>query len=58
MGFSLRFWEYDLANKIGEDASKITLDTILAIRRKIFQFAIPEIAGRFRKVGGDVVLEI
>lgn len=50
------FWKaIALANKIGEDASKITLDTILAIHREIFQFAIPEIAGRFRKAGEDVV---
>ena len=49
------FWKaIALANKIGEDASKITLDTILAIHREI-QFAIPEIAGRFRKAGEDIV---
>jgi fido (protein-threonine AMPylation protein) len=50
------FWRaIALANKIGRDATKITIDTILAIHREIFQLAIPEIAGRFRENGEDIV---
>ncbi len=50
------FWRaIALANKIGDSGSKITLDILLDIHREIFQSAIPEIAGRFRKPGEDIV---
>ena len=50
------FWRaIALANKIGDGGSKITIDTILDIHREIFESAIPEIAGRFRKPGEDII---
>jgi len=43
-----------LSKKIAESGEKITLDAILRIHRVIFEFAIPEAAGAFRKSGQDV----
>jgi Fic family protein len=42
------------SKKIGESNEKITLEVILRIHRVIFQFAIPEAAGRFRVDGEDI----
>ena len=43
-----------LTKKIGESKEKITLSTILRIHRVIFEYAVPEDAGRFRRGGEDV----
>jgi fido (protein-threonine AMPylation protein) len=43
-----------LSKKIAESDEKITLDVILRIHRVIFEYAIPEAAGVFRRSGQDV----
>jgi fido (protein-threonine AMPylation protein) len=42
------------SKKIAEGDEKITLEVILRIHRVIFQFAQPDVAGRFRKNGEDI----
>lgn len=49
------FWRaIALANKVGESRERITLSTLLSIHKTIFEFAAPEMAGRFRKDGEDI----
>jgi hypothetical protein len=36
-----------LANKVGDESGKITLETILDIHKVMFEVAYPDIAGRF-----------
>ena len=49
------FWKaIALVNKIGEGQQKITLEIVLSIHKTIFEFARPDIAGRFRKPGEDI----
>ncbi len=43
-----------LSKKIAESKEKITLEVILKIHKVIFQFAFPEVAGRFRVNGEDI----
>lgn len=43
-----------LAKKIGESHQKITLNVILLIHGVFFEYANPDIAGRFRKTGEDI----
>lgn len=43
-----------LSREIGEKDEKITLEVILRIHRVIFEFAYPDVAGRFRMDGEDI----
>jgi fido (protein-threonine AMPylation protein) len=43
-----------LANRLGEEKEKITLQIILDIHRTMVDFAYLDIAGRFRKTGEDI----
>jgi len=40
--------------EIGEGNEKISSDTVLKIHRTIFEFAVPEYAGRLRRNGEDI----